>query len=56
MRDFLEVVYEAVEQPLRIDLVFAAVGEPVHALGRSDIRKDWFDDGQPSGVDGSAFR
>jgi hypothetical protein len=35
--DFLKIVHQAVKQPLRVDLVFAAVGEPVHAFGCSDV-------------------
>jgi len=35
--DFLEVVHQAVEQPLDVDLVFAAKGKAVHAFCRADI-------------------
>ena len=53
--DAFDVVDQAVEGPLDVDLGFAAVGEVIHALLRSEVGEDGFDDGGSFGVDGAAL-
>ena len=56
MRQLLDVVDEAEELPLRIDLLLAAEREAIEPLVVSDVPEHGFDGRETSPVQGPAFR
>ena len=56
MGDFADVVHEAVEHPLEVDLVAASQGEAVHAFACLDVAEDRFDNGHSLGVGPASLR
>ena len=55
MRQFLDVVHQAIELPLAIDLPPPAQREPIQPLVVPDVAEDRFDGGKASPVAGLAF-
>ena len=55
MRQFLDVVHQAIELPLAIDLPPSAQREPIQPLVVPDVAEDRFDGGKASSVAGLAF-
>lgn len=53
--DLFEVVDQAVEPPLGVDLHGAAQGRAIHPFVGSDVGKDRFDRAQPLAVDRAAL-
>ena len=50
MRQFLNVVNQTVQIPLRVHLGLRAQGESVQSLVVAQVPKNWLDDGDPAPI------